>query len=304
MKAQYRKQVELLLDVLSIALQDPRVALKGGTAINLFHRDFPRLSVDIDLSYLPIEDRDTSFRNLHIILQEIKDTLTKRMNLNVKESVPLDGKKEAKLFVKNDAAEIKIEPNYTLRGGLFPPSISSLSKAAEKEFQRSANVQCLSFEDTYGGKLCAALDRQHPRDVYDVKLLLENEGISSKLKHSFIYYLISHNRPINELLFPNFKDIKSLYDLEFKEMAQVEVSLNELIEVQKKLPTEILKTFDENDKKFLFSFASNKPEWSLVHDQKIKDFPSVKWKMLNQEKMGKAKMEKYIEMISKVLGLN
>jgi len=67
MKNTYKKQVDLLLDVLPFALVDDRFALKGGTAINLFHRDFPRLSVDIDLCYLPLEDRITTFKKIHTI---------------------------------------------------------------------------------------------------------------------------------------------------------------------------------------------------------------------------------------------
>ncbi len=61
----YVHQVELLLDVLPHTMKDHRFALKGGTAINLFYREMPRLSVDIDLCYLPIEDRLTSFKNIH-----------------------------------------------------------------------------------------------------------------------------------------------------------------------------------------------------------------------------------------------
>jgi len=56
----YRSQVELLLRVLPYVAKEKVFALKGGTAINLFVRDLPRLSVDIDLTYLPFEDRATA----------------------------------------------------------------------------------------------------------------------------------------------------------------------------------------------------------------------------------------------------
>ncbi len=75
MSNEYSKTVELLLEILPYALKDKRVALKGGTAINLFHRDFPRLSVDIDLCYLPLESRVETFKNIHSILACIKSEL-------------------------------------------------------------------------------------------------------------------------------------------------------------------------------------------------------------------------------------
>jgi hypothetical protein len=148
--------------------------------------------------------------------------------------------------------------------------------------------------DTYGGKICAALDRQHPRDLYDVKYLLENEGITPEVKDSFIFYLISHNRPINELLNPRFKDISREYREEFVDMAKNEVSLEELLANREKLLHQIKSSLAENDKKFLLGFVSNEPDWTLVRDSKIKDYPSVKWKMLNQEKMEKGKRAQYV----------
>ncbi len=294
-KERYKKTVELLLEVLPHSLKDERVALKGGTAINLFHRNFPRFSVDIDLCYLPLEDRDTTYQNLHEILQELKMSLEKKLGLKVNASNTLDGKKEAKLVaIKNDI-EIKIEPNFVLRSSLFPPVDIELASNAVKEFEKSVTARCLNKADTYGGKICAALDRQHPRDLYDVKYLLENEGITPEVKDSFIFYLISHNRPINELLNPNFKDISREYREEFVDMAKNEVSLEELLANREKLVHQIRSSLTENDKKFLVGFVSNEPNWTLVRDSKIQGYPSVKWKLFNQEKMSKAKKDTYLK---------
>jgi len=294
-KEKYKKTVELLLEVLPYSLKDERVALKGGTAINLFHRNFPRFSVDIDLCYLPLEDRETTYQNLHEILRELKKSLEQKLGLKVSASNPLDGKKESKLVaVKNDI-EIKIEPNFVLRSSLFPTVDIKLASNAVNEFEKSVTARCLNIADTYGGKICAALDRQHPRDLYDVKYLLENEGITPDVKDSFIFYLISHNRPINELLNPNLKDISREYYEEFVDMAKNEVSLEELLANRAKLVHQIRSSLSENDKKFLLGFVSNKPDWTLVRDSKIKEYPSVKWKLFNQEKMSKVKRDKYIE---------
>jgi predicted nucleotidyltransferase component of viral defense system len=297
----YKKTVNLLLEVLPYALKDDRVALKGGTAINMFHRNFPRLSVDIDICYLPLEPRNETFKNIHTILKGIKKELETKLNLVVISNHPLDGKKAAKLIARNGSEEVKIEPNYTLRSSLFSDEVIELAPKAQTEFRKTVKVKCLNLADTYGGKLCAALDRQHPRDLFDVKYLLENEGITADVKDSFIFYMISHNRPINELLSPNFKDIENKYDDEFVTMANVDVSLSELLDTRVKLVKEINDKLMQNDKEFLISFVSNSPDWSKVRDSKIKDYPSVKWKMMNQKKMSSEKLEKHIELVKKAL---
>ncbi len=302
MKESYQKQVKLLLDLIQISLTDKRVALKGGTAINLFHRDFPRYSVDIDLCYLPIEDREHTFKNLHEILQAIKTQIEKVFNYKVTPTNPLNGKKETKLIIFDGEVEIKIEPNFTLRGGLFKTESMQLCERARKEFGRDISIQCMSLADTYGGKICAALDRQHPRDLFDVKYLLENEGLTRDLMDSFIFYLISHNRPIHELLNPSLKDISHPYENEFKDMTNLNVQIEDLIQARERLIKEISKKLDDRDKKFLLTFMDNKPEWTLVREQKIKDYPSVKWKMHNQDKMDDKKRASFIQELEDIFG--
>ncbi|KQS36188.1 nucleotidyl transferase AbiEii/AbiGii toxin family protein [Pedobacter sp. Leaf194] len=78
-KEEYSQQVRLLVRLLPIIDKEACFALKGGTAINLFYRPFPRLSVDIDLLYLPSEDRETSITNIKAafarIITDIKETI-------------------------------------------------------------------------------------------------------------------------------------------------------------------------------------------------------------------------------------
>ena len=71
----YYKQVSLLIRMLPVVATETVFALKGGTAINLFVRDFPRLSVDIDLAYLPLEPRDEALINVRAALQRITDRI-------------------------------------------------------------------------------------------------------------------------------------------------------------------------------------------------------------------------------------
>ena len=299
MSIDYKKTVGLLLEILPYALKDERVALKGGTAINLFHRDFPRLSVDIDLCYLPLESRDETFENIHKILESIQLELESKLKLTVISNHPLNGKKEAKLIARKGDIEVKIEPNYTLRGSLFNPEIKALSLLAQKEFSVEVEVKCLGLAYTFGGKICAALDQQHPRDLFDIKNLLENEGITQDVKDSFIFYLVSHNRPVNELLNPNLKNIENEYHNEFLTMAQHDSPLEELLKAREQLIEALKGSLNQTDKKFLISFVSNEPDWSKARNEKIKDFPSVKWKLMNQGKMGESKLKEYIEKVVK-----
>jgi hypothetical protein len=71
----YKKQVTLLLKVLPEVAKEACFALHGGTAINLFIRDMPRLSIDIDLTYIPLENRQLSFQNINQGLCRIKENI-------------------------------------------------------------------------------------------------------------------------------------------------------------------------------------------------------------------------------------
>lgn len=75
--SRYKTQVDLLLQTIPFIAKEEIFALKGGTAINLFVRDMPRLSVDIDLTYIPFDDRETALKNISDGLERIKSDLEK-----------------------------------------------------------------------------------------------------------------------------------------------------------------------------------------------------------------------------------
>jgi len=287
----YKEQVELLIDVLPLALKDKRVALKGGTAINLFHRNMPRLSVDIDLSYLPLEDRATSFKNIHSILSEIKKNVVDKLGCSVRESKKLEGENESKLFIEKNGIKIKVEPNYVIRGCIINPVQLELISTAQKEFEREIDIQCLEHNELYAGKLCAALDRQHPRDLFDVHLLLKNEGITEELKNVFLVYLLSHSRPIIELLAPNRKELKEVFEKELKGMERIDVSLKDLEQARETLIIEINSLLDNDDKKLLLSFLDLTPAWNRSKHPQMEHFPAIKWKLKNLKKVNDKKRE-------------
>ena len=300
MRENYISQVKLLLDILPIVMKDNRLALKGGTAINFFYRNAPRLSVDIDLCYLPIEDRKTSFKNIHGILKEMKLTLEKRSFI-VKSSHPLDAQKEVRLFVKNNQAEIKVEPNFILRGSVFGSEIKTISTYIINTFHKEAEVKCLSFPDIFAGKIIAALSRQHPRDLFDIKYLLESEGITEKTRKAFLIYLISSPRPIHEVLVPNLKDISKNIVQEFQGMVNTEITLEDLENARKLLIKTIKENLTTEEKHFLVGFKKLTPDWSLLGLEKVEILPGVQWKILNLKKMSTNKRNLQCELLEKKL---
>lgn len=280
----YLKQAELLLRVLPHIAREEVFALKGGTAINFFWRDFPRLSVDIDLTYLPIQERELSLVDISDRLASIQVRL-ERIFPQIKITQKLNDKKIYGLILNLDGATVKVEPNTTIRGTVFPVVSKKLCTKAEEKFELSIAVNTLSLEDLYGGKICAALDRQHPRDLFDVKLLTESEGITVGIVKAFVFYLISHDRPIVELLNPGLKDMSQSFENEFAGMTTDEVKLEELISVRGDLISKIKTSLSDEQKKFILSFKNKRPEWKLSGIDGIENYPSVKWKLMNLEKM-------------------
>lgn len=277
------KQAELMVRVLPHVATERCFALKGGTAINLFFRNMPRLSVDIDLTYLPIEPRDLSLKNIRGALKRIAGVIRKSMpGVKVHEG-------PAKLFVRHNAVQIKVEPNEVIRGAVYPCEEHDLSPNAEKLFELSISITTLSLADLFGGKLCAAMDRQHPRDLFDIKLLLENEGITDDIRKAFVVYLASHDRPIHELIDPNRKDIRSIYENEFSGMTAVPVRYTDLIDARETLISIILKDLTSSERQFLLSLKEGHPRWELLGTEGIENLPAIQWKVMNILKMDKRK---------------
>lgn len=282
----YYGQAELVLDVLPFIDREEVFALKGGTALNYFVRDLPRLSVDVDLTYLPLTDREHALVDISAKLVRISETIKRAFSVITTTSTFSSGSHYVKsLIVKRKDATIKIEPNLVIRGSVYPSETLSLCQKAEELFERAIDIRSVSLADLYGGKICAALDRQHPRDLFDIKLLLENEGLTNKIRKAFIVYLISHARPIVEILNPNLKNLTSSFDLEFKGMTTQSVTLDELTSVRANLIKLLRQSLTLREREFIVSVKNKNPNWELLGIDHIEDLPAVKWKLLNINRM-------------------
>jgi predicted nucleotidyltransferase component of viral defense system len=298
----YEVQVRLLLEVLPFVNRHPQFAIKGGTAINLFLRNLPRLSVDIDLTYLPIAPRSESVADINNALQQIALEIPKSVpNAIVRATKPFESGTELKLLVQHNDHTVKIEPNYILRGTVFSPATRALTKDCADHFGLSLSANVLSTEDLYGGKICAALDRQHPRDLFDIHFLLQNEGITSGIRQAFLVYLMSHNRPMSELLNPNWQDLSKAFDTEFLGMTKETLTLNDLKAAGARLVESLKRDLTDDERRFLIAFKTGEPDWGSFFKPDVRNFPGILWKQKNLSLLHPEKRKSAVEKLKAVL---
>lgn len=302
--SKYIDQAKLMLSILPIVGQEKDFALKGGTALNFFHFNMPRLSVDIDLTFLPIKPRDETLKDITNSLGRISDRVERMLPLCQIQKLKIkETNYTYKLIIKSQGSLVKIEPNLILRGSCYPPALRPLCKSAGDIFKIEMEIPVLSFADLYGGKICAALDRQHPRDLFDIKLLSEAGGLNEEISQAFVIYLASHNRPMSELLSPNFQDFRQAYETEFKGMSSIEVSYKELEKIRKELPSLILSRLSRNERKFLLSVKMGTPDFSLLSILGLENLPAIKWKVENISRMESGKKNVATEKLKSILDL-
>jgi predicted nucleotidyltransferase component of viral defense system len=298
---EYRRQAVLLVRAIPLVAEETCFALKGGTAINLFVRDMPRLSVDIDLTYLPIADRASSLSKIDAAMRRLAERITAGIRGARVTPGKLRGENVVnKHFVEADGVEIKIEVTPVLRGCVYEPETRSVSPRVEEQFG-FAEIQVVSFADLYGGKLVAALDRQHPRDLFDVRGLLANEGIDGTLRKAFVVYTVSHDRPMAEVLAPTRLDIAQEFERGFAGMTDQPVMLNDLLKAREEFIANLVGRMPEEHRRFLISFEKGEPEWGLLDIPHAEQLPAVQWRLYNLAKVDPKKREQLVEDLRRAL---
>jgi len=295
----YRRQVALLFRVLPLVMEEACFALKGGTAINLFIRDMPRLSVDIDLTYLPVAPRPQSLADINAAMKRVAG----RIRAILPDAQITEATTEntvVKLTVRSQGVQIKIEVTPVLRGCVFEPAMMSVKPSVEDEFG-FAEARIVSFADLYAGKIVAALDRQHPRDLFDVRDLLANEGITDDLRQAFIVYLLSHDRPMSEVLAPTLVNIKSAFTHGFSGMTRDPVELADLLAARAALIESVVGGMSTDHREFLVSFERGKPNWNLLGLPNAAELPAVRWRQQNLDKLSSNKRALLVTRLEEVL---
>jgi len=297
--ARYAAQVRLLVQTLPFVATEECFALKGGTAINLFVRNLPRLSVDIDLAYLPNAPRDQALQDARAALGRIAESVERGLPA-VKATVQANRLDELRILVRAPGAQIKVEVSPVLRGSVHPPGSRDVVDEVEEEFG-FASIPVVSLPDLYGGKLCAALDRQHPRDLFDVMLMLREEGLTREIFEGFLVYLISHGRPMADLLEPRWKPLAQIFQAEFAGMTREPISLEQLEATRYALLEAIRQQFTRRDAEFLLSLKKGAPDWSLLGLPGIEQLPAVRWKLGNVMGMSEQRRGEALSRLDSVL---
>ena len=293
MDKHYADTVRLLLNIAPDVFDNDIFAMKGGTAINLFLRDMPSLSVDIDVVYQPWQtSRDEA---LQVINQELATIAQRVERLGVQTRlIRSKDLGDTKLIAENESSQVKVEVNVVFRGTVLPVERCSLSTRTSDLFGVEFEVPILAPDELYASKLVAALDRQHPRDLFDVCQLFETGGLTDAMVECFVVYLAGHNRPTHEVLFGNDKDIASEYERAFVGMTEVACSLDTLLDTRARLRRELPRRLSNAHRQFLSGLARAQPDWSLLQCPHADQLPALRWKLANLSTFRKRRPQDFI----------
>lgn len=292
----YRKQVALLIRIMPSVYRIGDFAVHGGTAINLFHKNMPRYSVDIDLTYIPVQEREESLRAINRHLATLKGYIEK--------SIPgirvVPKYNVWKLQCTLDGATVKIEVNGTKRGIIGETEDRMLCERAQREFSMACKARTVSYTQLYGGKIAAALSRQHPRDLFDCKYM----EISSfeDVKDGFMLCLLGSDKPVIESLQPNPIDQSDALEKQFKGMSDVDFSYADYEEARDSLIALVNDSLTETDRDFLLSFEEGTPDWNRCCAGDLSRYPSVRWKLQNIARLKEENPEKHRRGMEKLRG--
>ena len=293
MNQNYLDTARLLTQVAPFVFADGLFALKGGTAINLFVRDMPRLSVDIDLVFTDHTlSRTDALEGISKSIKKSAEHLTQR-GFQPHIAGTADG--DTKLMVRRDSIEIKVEVNYVMRGTVYPVRMASLMPTARETLLAELEIPVVSLEDVYGSKLVAALDRQHPRDLFDVMQLFAHEGLTPGIRRAFVVYLACHNRPVHEVLNPSLRNIRLDYERNFNGMTTEPIPLDTLLETRERMVAELQHGMTSDERSFLISLVSNRPEWNLLGLDHLEALPALQWKHQNLQRLQSDNPRKFEE---------
>lgn len=294
MNDNYKKQVALLIRIMPSVYRIKDFAVHGGTAINLFHKNMPRYSVDIDLTYIPVRDRDESLDAINNHLLSLKNGIEKSIP-----GIKVVHKPNVwKLQCSLDGATVKIEVNGTKRGIIGKTEDRMLCERAVAEFNMTCKARTVSYSQLYGGKIAAALSRQHPRDLFDCKYM-EIKSFAD-VKDGFILCLLGSDKPIIESLQPNAIDQTEALENQFEGMSDTPFSYADYETARHNLIQLVNNSLTVIDKEFLLSFENGEPDWTKCCAGDLSGYPSVKWKQQNISRLKKDNPQKHRQGLEKL----
>ncbi|MDP3441799.1 MAG: nucleotidyl transferase AbiEii/AbiGii toxin family protein [Ignavibacteria bacterium] len=203
-----------------------------------------------------------------------------------------------KLLCSNDGAMVKIEVNGIKRGIIGDIQEFELCENAQSEFNMSCRARVVPLSLLYGGKIAAALGRQHPRDLFDYKYM-EVDSFD-EIKNGFMFYLLGSDKPLIESLQPNPIDQSEALNNQFKGMTNIPFDYTDYENIRKELKITVLNNLKETDRDFLLSFEMGIPEWNKCCAGDLHDFPAIKWKLKNIQTLKETNPTKFKVGINKL----
>jgi predicted nucleotidyltransferase component of viral defense system len=282
--------LDLLREINRHPLLKKQFALKGGTAINLFWFQLPRLSVDIDLNYIGSEDRETMVKERPKLEQEIKKLIESR-GISVK-NVP-DEHAGAKWRLQAPSAfggtfSLEVDLNFIMRIPVW--GVESKSPySLDEDYQFDCNT--VSFEELFGGKIKALMDRSAARDLYDVfKLSQVSDSFDmSKLRKNLILFGITCDDDWRK------KDLRTVDGIDQKMVDEQLVpllrstdsaDLKSMKKTSKDFLTVLMK-YNKDEQRFMNRFIENgiyEPSLLFADEKQallLEKHPAVLWKLQN-----------------------
>jgi len=296
MDEKYLKQVELLLRIAPEISRINEFGLHGGSAINLFHHNMPRLSVDIDLTYIPFRKRKSDLNNISILLSDLAERLRKIIP-GISILPNSDDKEQIKLFCYRGTTLVKVEVNTVNRGIINKTEQYPLCDKAQDLFASFVEMNLVPAGQLFGGKIVAALDRQHPRDLFDTMKLLERNRLNEDTMIGFLFCLFSSNRPLNELLQPNFINQEQILNNQFNGMSDEEFTWNMFKNERIRLVKEIRNRLTDEQKEMIFSVSNGTPKWLYGEWER---FPGISWKLKNIKILKEKNSKKFLSQLTQL----
>ncbi len=305
-RAEILEKVIRLMDLLNAFTQNEflrsRIALKGGTALNLFHFDLPRLSVDIDLNYIGSADRETMLAEKPMIVATIQKICSDKKYQSIRQPNEHAGGKWTLSYQSEliRQGQLEIDLNFISRVSLWP--IQHLDSIKIGHYQ-AISIPVLDYHDLIGGKLSALFSRHKSRDLFDTYTIFSNpEKLDkAKLKLAFIIYGAAARMDIRKISLDHIdfdaNELKNmllpvLRNEELKETKNIKAWSAKLITLCKDNLAEII-AFDSNELEFLtniIDYGKIIPE-VITQDPAlialIKKHPVLLWKAMNVQEHNK-----------------
>jgi len=284
---EYQQAVQLLLRVIPSVFTSEVFALKGGTAINLFLSPLVRLSVDLDVVFLPLGlGREEALRAIASELEAVEQRVAKQGLLT---RVPGRASGEdTQLLVSDGQTTIKIEVNHVFRGSILEPHQARLDPSSQQAFAVDVGARLLAAPEVYAGKAVAALDRQHPRDLFDIWARSQGGAWTRDELDLVAVYVAAHSRPPHEIFAGRDKPLASLYSSALQGMVLGALpSVTELETARSVLRRSILRNLSPGARTFLTSFFRLSTEWDALPFPGLNRLPALQWKLRNLERFAR-----------------